>query len=800
MAVKKPIVNYDGQLSQIEDDDSVEFSILSGLPTTLDGYGITDAVEKVPLPVSGDNWYRIETDMLANSGATSKIQVIIRGVHGHINGAENGAFGQWKTIYSIIQANKAPSADYTHATCMSFGGIARAIVGTYNDHVTVWVIRDSLYDSSFTADVIGIKGDTQANVISQEYTTTSPPVDATEIPVDLINLDTVTPLNKITTAMTGAAGPTTRDWSVETQPQQPYRITTGSSGYWYQGRADDPNRNYDTLFSNIDRRAYSGFWISNKDGYAPQHYFLWVDERGQVFTRNRYQTGEQWTRFWDETNLDGSAIATIIENADPSSLWSMQGSLGVNDLRESLVDIKTDSGVPTFRQPDEPQITGERRNLVTSSEGPLASLVTNGSPVGVVDAPETIEGFSSAYYFGDNSVQRSLYLGRYTADAGTTTFSVFIQMDDDGIPEFGTDFRFYVKGSPVTSGATVTHVRGSLHRVSYTTTGSGSFTGVQKTTTHSSRGFRVAGYQVEFGNTSTSYQATRSATDFDGSGLPVGSIWHRTEDDEVVQTLRYNGATWDDVDIPTDLAIAERTATDLQVTSSTGDSATLPSATTSLAGLLEAADKSKLDGIQSGATVGATWGTNLAGIPANITAWESVAPESKFNTPSGNTNQYIRGDGSLGDLGNFVNTTGDQSNIAGEKTWTGLHTFLSDLFVDGNIDTSGSISASLIADSKGDVRKLSGRVANASVTLTDNDLNSSIEKGNSGSFTYTIPEDLGEHRDAITIVNSSLTGNITVQRGGNVELWQNGVNDDITVGPGSMITIFRSTTLDRWIA
>lgn len=33
MAVKKPIVNYDGQLSQIEDDDTIDYGVLSGVPT-----------------------------------------------------------------------------------------------------------------------------------------------------------------------------------------------------------------------------------------------------------------------------------------------------------------------------------------------------------------------------------------------------------------------------------------------------------------------------------------------------------------------------------------------------------------------------------------------------------------------------------------------------------------------------------------------------------------------------------------------------------------------------------------------
>lgn len=52
----------------------------------------------------------------------------------------------------------------------------------------------------------------------------------------------------------------------------------------------------------------------------------------------------------------------------------------------------------------------------------------------------------------------------------------------------------------------------------------------------------------------------------------------------------------------TDLAIANRTATTLDVISSTGNNAVVPQATTTLAGLITGADKTKLDGIESGAT------------------------------------------------------------------------------------------------------------------------------------------------------------------------------------------------------
>lgn len=59
------------------------------------------------------------------------------------------------------------------------------------------------------------------------------------------------------------------------------------------------------------------------------------------------------------------------------------------------------------------------------------------------------------------------------------------------------------------------------------------------------------------------------------------------------------------------------------------------------------AEADKLAGIATGATVGAHWGTNLAGVPTNINSWALISPFTKFNVPNGDTTQYIRGDGSL---------------------------------------------------------------------------------------------------------------------------------------------------------
>ena len=76
----------------------------------------------------------------------------------------------------------------------------------------------------------------------------------------------------------------------------------------------------------------------------------------------------------------------------------------------------------------------------------------------------------------------------------------------------------------------------------------------------------------------------------------------------------FSGSAWEKVDntqAPVDLSITDRATDELKVTPSGGGaSATVPSATTSLSGLLTGADKTKLDGIATGAEVNVD--TNLA--------------------------------------------------------------------------------------------------------------------------------------------------------------------------------------------
>ncbi len=96
------------------------------------------------------------------------------------------------------------------------------------------------------------------------------------------------------------------------------------------------------------------------------------------------------------------------------------------------------------------------------------------------------------------------------------------------------------------------------------------------------------------------------------------------------------------------------------VSSSTGNNATLPAATTSLAGLLTAPDKAKLDGIAAGAQVNVA--TNL-GVSAGTTSGPTITSSTGSNVtlPAAST------------TASGVVTTGAQS-WAGAKTFTGVVT------------------------------------------------------------------------------------------------------------------------------
>ncbi len=109
----------------------------------------------------------------------------------------------------------------------------------------------------------------------------------------------------------------------------------------------------------------------------------------------------------------------------------------------------------------------------------------------------------------------------------------------------------------------------------------------------------------------------------------------------------------------TNLSLANNTTTTIDILSDTGTDVTLPQATTSLAGLMSSVDKTKLNGVATGATANSNDATLLA--RANHTGTQLASTISDFNTAAdarvvagitgkestitaGTTAQYWRGD------------------------------------------------------------------------------------------------------------------------------------------------------------
>ena len=84
----------------------------------------------------------------------------------------------------------------------------------------------------------------------------------------------------------------------------------------------------------------------------------------------------------------------------------------------------------------------------------------------------------------------------------------------------------------------------------------------------------------------------------------------------------------------TNLSVGNKTATTLDIESDTGTDATVPEATTSEAGLLSATDKTKLDGVATGATANDT-DANLKN-RANHTGTQTASTISDFDTEVAN--------------------------------------------------------------------------------------------------------------------------------------------------------------------
>lgn len=196
-------------------------------------------------------------------------------------------------------------------------------------------------------------------------------------------------------------------------------------------------------------------------------------------------------------------------------------------------------------------IEGSGTNLLTQSE--FATGLSGSTSGGAVSAT-SFQGFLAGI-----SVQRSagasyVYKSASLSVGGTYTFSVFLRMDDGGAPVVSAtasgDLTIVKEGYVSVVSVQPVHLGGGLYRVSLThvITGAGANWGVAKYPTDTARGFRVTGFQLESGASTTSYipTTTGAATRSFELAQMLGSNftdWYRPEGGTfVVQSSRRSAA------------------------------------------------------------------------------------------------------------------------------------------------------------------------------------------------------------------------------------------------------------------
>lgn len=112
--------------------------------------------------------------------------------------------------------------------------------------------------------------------------------------------------------------------------------------------------------------------------------------------------------------------------------------------------------------------------------------------------------------------------------------------------------------------------------------------------------------------------------------------------------------------------------------------------------------------------------------------------------------------------------------------------------------TSLSMSGT-VSDGSGNLRRVPPVVANASTTLAAAHLNAVVEKSNTGTYYYYLNAGVGAQGDAITFLNSGTSGSMYVSAGSGVSLIRNGATYSGEVKPGSMMTILRTATTNKWV-
>lgn len=247
-------------------------------------------------------------------------------------------------------------------------------------------------------------------------------------------------------------------------------------------------------------------------------------------------------------------------------------------------------------------------------------------------------------------------------------------------------------------------------------------------------------------------------------------------------------------------------------TSNAGDFATAghthSNATTGAAGFMSAADKTKLDGVATGATANATdaqlrdrsthTGTQAASTISDFSEAVDDRVGSLLLAGSGITLTY-------NDAGNLLTIAATGGGGSGTVTSVAVSDGGTGISVSGSpVTTSGTITLTLstnLQNWSGIATTRLGRVpitdSNANYTFVAGDAGNARRKTNTTAYDYTVNTGVHSQDDVITVVNNGSAGNITIVQGSGVTLRLGGTTTtgSRTVAPyGVAYIYFQSST------
>lgn len=202
-------------------------------------------------------------------------------------------------------------------------------------------------------------------------------------------------------------------------------------------------------------------------------------------------------------------------------------------------------------------------------------------------------------------------------------------------------------------------------------------------------------------------------------------------------------ATGAQVNVPTHLSV-QRTGTNVTILSDTGDDAVVPAATTTMAGIMTAADKTKLDGIETGATADMTGTEIVAAIDTQLsgTGWRGNGVTHLSMTRNATTVNVNS------DTGNDATLTAADASNAGVMT-NAMFTKLAGIETGATGDQTGAEMVSAINAELGSSAWQNGASGDSST-------NASVRCATTGNVTIANALNVGDVVDGVTLEDGDL--------------------------------------------